>query len=171
MQEGANATGIYKFECRDKHGILKWSAETTNVVTTVGKNLALDSYLSASGGAAPGGSGPYLGLIDSSGYSAVSASDTMVSHGGWSEFSGYSGTRKTPSWSSASSGSKAFSAAVSFSINATGTVQGGFLVYGTSASTTIGNTSGTLYSASAFSGGSKSVASGDTLNVTYSASL
>ena len=100
----------------------------------------------------------------------------MSSHAGWLEAGNanaptYTSPRKTAAWSSASSGSKALSSALSFSITGSGTVKGCFLVYGSGAVTTIDNTSGTLYSAGLFSGGDKVVSNGDTLNVSYTASL
>ncbi len=69
-------------------------------------------------------------------------------------------------FSAASSGSKATSSAVSFSINATATVGGAFVAN----NSTKGGTAGTLYSAGAFTVGDKIVTSGDTINVTYTAS-
>jgi hypothetical protein len=109
------------------------------------------------------------------------AADTQSSHAGWNEIGStntptYSGTRKTPTFSAASSSglspsnvtTKATSAAVSFTFNGTvsGPVGGCFInINGTSA---IDNTTGTLYSAGAFTGGYKTVAPTDVLNVTYS---
>jgi hypothetical protein len=56
----------------------------------------------------------------------------------------------------------------SFTINATSTVGGAFLV----SNSTKGGTTGTLYSAADFSApGDRSVASSDILNVTYTLSL
>lgn len=171
MFEIAAAHGVYIVECHDKDGTLRWSDTIENVVTSVGKNLALDSYLGASGGSAPGGTGPYMGLIDASGFTAVAAADSMGSHSGWSEFTGYSGTRKTCAWSAASSGSKALSASLTFSVNSTGVIQGGFIVYGSGAVNTISDPNGILYSCGQFSGGSKSVSSGDSISVSFTASL
>ena len=77
---------------------------------------------------------------------------------------------------SASAGSLATSAAVSFSMLATATMKGAFLMMKSTAgvapttNTTTGNTSGALYSCGAFSGGDRAVINGDTLNVTYTAS-
>lgn len=76
---------------------------------------------------------------------------------------------------SASAGSLATSAAVSFSMLATATMKGAFLMMKSTAgvaptTTTTGNTSGALYSCGAFSGGDRAVINGDTLNVTYTAS-
>ena len=172
MAEKAEVHGKYRVECIGADGQVKWSEDFDNLVTTVGKNLALDTFLAGSGYTVVG---PYMGLINGSAASAV-VGDTMASHAAWLEVGGanaptYSGTRKTVSWSSASNGSKATSAAASFAITGSGTIGGCFLVFGAGASATIDNTGGTLYSAGAFSGGSKTVANGDTLNVTYTASL
>ena len=150
----------------------KWAEECPNVVTTVGKNLALDTYLA---GSAYTVVGPFMGLINTNASAAV-AGDTMASHAGWLEVGlanapTYTGPRKTAAWSAAAAGSKALSSALSFAITGSGTVGGCFLVFGSGAVSTIDNTSGTLYSAGAFTGGSKTVANGDTLNVSYTASL
>lgn len=171
--EKAEAHGRFVVECRDKNGILKWVDTIENVVTTVGKNLALDTYLA---GAAYTVTGPFLGLISSTSYSAVAAADTMASHAGWLEAGAanaptYTAPRKTAAWSAAAAGSKTLSAALSFAITGTGTVKGCFLVFGTGAVSTIDNTSGVLYSAGLFTGGDKAVVNTDTLNVTYTASL
>lgn len=165
--------GIYTAECFDKRGNLKWREVFANTVVTVGKNLTLDTTLA---GSAYTVTGPYMGLISSSGYSAISASDTMSSHSGWTEAGNanaptYSGTRKTCAWSAASSGSKSLSAANSYGITGTGTIKGAFIVLGSGAVNTIDNTSGTLFSAGLFTGGDRAVLSGDTVNVSYSCSL
>ncbi len=149
--------------------VVKWSEPIQNLVTTVGKNFALDTVFAGSTYTAVW----YMGLISSTSYSAVAAADTMASHAGWLEAGvanapTYSqGTRPAPAFSSASAGSKATSSAVAFSITSTGTVKGCFL---NSVSTKDGTT-GTLYSAGLFSGGDKVVGNGDTLSVTYTASL
>jgi len=172
-QEKAEAHGKFRIECRDKDGNIKWVEEIDNVVTTVGKNAALDAYLA---GSAYTVTGPFMGLISSTSFSAVAAADTMSSHAGWLEAGTantptYTGPRKTAAWSAASGGSKALSAALSFAITGSGTVKGCFLVFGSGAVSTIDNTSGVLYSAGLFSGGDKAVVNTDTLNVSYTASL
>jgi hypothetical protein len=168
--ENVRAHGIYEIICQGPDGREKWRITFDNTVTNGGKDLALDSYMGASGGSAPGGSGPFLGLISSSSFTGTSASDTMSLHTDWTE-SMVVAARQACAWSSASGGSKSFSAALVFSITGTDTIEGCFICFGSGASTTIGNTSGTLYSAGTFSGGSKSVGNGDTLNVLYTASL
>lgn len=172
LSEQAEAHGRYNVSCYDKDGNLKWAEEFDNIVTTVGKNLALDTFLAGSGYTVVG---PYLGLINGSAASAV-VGDTMASHAAWLEVGlanapTYSGSRKTVAWSAAAAGAKAASAAAVFNITSAGTVGGCFLVLGAGALATIDNTGGTLYSAGAFTGGSRTVGAGDTLNVTYQASL
>lgn len=171
--EQANAKGRYDVVCIGPDGKVKWRDHIDNVVCTIGKNVALDSFLA---GSAYTVTGPFMGLISSASFSAVSAADTMASHAGWLEAGNanaptYSGTRKTAAWSAASGGSKALSAALSFAITGTGTVKGAFMTYGTGAVNTIDSTAGTLLSAGLFAGGDKIVGNGDTLQVSYSLSL
>lgn len=170
--EKAEAHGVYVVKCRDVNGNLKWEDTAENVVTTVGKNLALDTYLAGSSYTVVG---PYMGLINTNASSAV-AGDTMTSHAAWLEVGttnapAYTSPRKTITWSAASAGSKASTGTYTFAMTSSGTVGGCFLVFGSGALSTIDNTAGTLYSAGAFTGGSKTVTSGDSLTVTYTASL
>jgi hypothetical protein len=171
--ERAEAHGRYEIECIGADGKLKWRDTIENVVCTVGKNLALDTFLA---GAAYTVVGPYMGLISSTSYTAVAAGDTMASHAGWLEAGGanaptYTGNRKTAVWSAATAGGKALSAALSFAITSTGTVKGAFLNFGTGAVATKDDTNGVLWSAGTFSTGDKAVVNGDQLNVNYSTSL
>ena len=173
LGEQAEAHGRYEIECIGADGEIKWREVIDNVVCTAGKNLMLDT---AFAGAAYTVTGPYMGLISSTSYSAVAAGDTMASHAGWLEAGGanaptYTGNRKTAVWSAASAGSVALSAALSFAITGTGTVKGAFLCYGSGASATKDNTGGTLWSAGTFTTGDKAVVNGDTLNCNYSSSL
>lgn len=160
----------------DELSELAWGATAVNTVCTVGKNLALDTFLAGSSYTVVG---PFLGLISSASYSATAATDTMSSHSGWLEAgttnapqwtTPASGARATTNagWASAAAGSKALSAAKSFSISTSGTVKGAFLVYGSGAVATAMDTNGILMSAGVFSGGDKTVANLDTLNVSYS---
>ena len=173
LGEQLEAHGRYEIECIGADGKLKWREVIDNVVQTVGKNLALDTFLA---GSAYTVTGPYMGLISSTSYTGVAAGDTMASHSGWLEAGGanaptYSGNRKTAVWAAASAGAKALSAALSFAITSSGTVKGAFLVYGSAALNTKDNTAGTLWSAGTFATGDKAVVNGDTLNINYSTSL
>jgi hypothetical protein len=142
----------------------KWTDTVCNLVTTVGKNNLLDNHLAGSAYTASW----FLGLVDGASAPTFAAGDTMASHAGWTENQNYSqATRVAAAWSAASAGSKAFSAALSFSINAVSqTIAGCFL---TSVSTK-GGTTGILYSCGAFTGGNQAIGTGSTLNVTYTAS-
>lgn len=173
INDNCDAQGIYTAECYDKDGILKWSDTFPNVVATVGKNLALDTYLA---GSAYTVVGPFMGLISSTTFTAVAAADTMASHAGWLEAGTanaptYTGPRKTAAWAAASAGAKALSAALSFAITGSGTIKGCFIVFGSGAVSTIDNAAGVLYSAGLFTGGDKVVVNTDTVNVSYSTSL
>lgn len=173
LGEHAEAHGRYEIECIGADGELKWREVIQNVVCTAGKNLALDTFLAGSGYSV---TGPYMGLISSTSYTAVAAGDTMASHSGWLEAGGtnaptYTGNRPTAAWSAAAAGAKALSAALSFAITSTGTVKGAFLVFGSGAVATKDSTAGTLYSAGTFATGDKAVINGDTLNVAWSGSL
>jgi hypothetical protein len=176
QHESAEAHGRYIAECFDKDGNLKWRDEIENVVCTEGKNAALDAALA---GAAYTVTGPYMGLISSTSFSAVVAGDTAAQingTNGWKEAGlanapTYTGNRKTAAWNAASAGAKALSAALSFAITGTGTVKGAFIIFAAGALNTKDDVNGKLWSAGLFSGGDKVVANGDTLNVTYSVSL
>lgn len=165
VSEAALASGNYAIECRDAAGNLKWSDAIKNVVTTAGKNDALDKYLAGSAYTAAW----YLGLISLTSYVSVPViGDTSVSHATWAEDQNYSqGTRPAAAFAAAAAGSKALSSAAVFTMNAGTTVKGCFLI----SVSTKGGTTGILYSAGLFTGGDKVMQSGDTLNVSYTASL
>ena len=157
--------GLYVAECFDADGNLKWSEVIDNLVTTVGKNDLLDKYLAGAAYTAA----IFMGL---KGTGAAVVGDTQASHAGWLEVGlanvpAYSGTRKTPAFSAAAAGSKATSAAVSFTFTSGGTVAGVFVNQG--GTSAIDNSNGILYSAGDFSG-SRVVVATDVLNVTYTAS-
>lgn len=165
-ENAGEAHGKYFVECFDKDGKLKWREQIENLVTTVGKNFLLDTTFAGSGFTAAW----YVGLVDGGSAPTYNVADTMASHAGWTENQNYSqGARVALSMATAASaGSKAASAASSFSINtASQTIAGCFIA----TISTKGGTTGTLYSVGAFTGGNRSVTSGDTLNVTYTPSI
>lgn len=169
--EQVNITGSYEVKCLDADGNLKWEDSIKNLVVTVGKNDLLDKYFSGSAYTA----GWYMGLVDNASFSAYAAGDTLASHAGWLEFlsytiSGSSTNRATPSWGSASAGSKA-TTATTFTISGTGTVLGAIMCTTQARNTASNGGAGILYSAGSFTGGSRAVASGDSLLVTYTASV
>jgi hypothetical protein len=174
---GAETVGIeghYHVVCRDADGNIKWEEGFPNLVNAVGKQLMLDTLLS---GTSYTTVGPFLGLISGTGLT-FAASDTLASKS-WTEFTNYtvggSAVRGTASFSSATSTGSTptnvttkTASAITYTITGGGgTVGGCFLVTGSGASSTQGNTSGTLYSAGAF-GTAKVTTAGDTVSVTYS---
>jgi hypothetical protein len=128
----------------------------------------MNSYFGNTGGGAI-----VMGL---KGTGTAAYADTQSSHATWLEVGNanaptYSGTRKTPTFSAATSANPsvlATSAAVTFSMTSSGTVAGAFINVG--GSSAIDNTTGVLFSAGDFTAGSKVVASGDTINVSYTLS-
>ena len=161
--------GVFAVQCFDSEGNLKWEASTPNLVVNVGLKDMNDKYFSGSGYTAAW----YIGLYGAAASNNPAAGDTMSSHAGWTEETGYSqSTRPACSFGSASTADPSVisnsGSAASFSINATATIGGAFL---TSDNTKSG-TSGILFSAGDFSSpGDRSVVSGDTLTVTYTFSL
>jgi len=155
----------YRVECFASDGTLKWVEERQNLVTNEGLNDVLDKYLKGSSYTAAF----YVGLIDNASFSAIAAgnvaSDISVSTAtnGWIEFDDYSeGVRQTLTLGTVSSQSVDNSASkAAFSIDATGTVNGAFVV----TTSTVGGTTGVLYGAVSFSA-TRNVENGDTLNVT-----
>lgn len=165
--------GRFTVECFDANGALRWSDDFLNTVVTVGKNAMLDAALA---GSAYTVTGPFMGLISSTSFTAISASDTMASHTGWLEAGGanaptYTGNRQTCVWSAASGGAKALSVALSYTMTGGGTLKGAFITYGSGALATKDNTAGTLFSAGLFTGGDRAVLTSDVVNVSYSVSL
>lgn len=162
--EVTSISGYYKVECHNAEGALKWSDDIHNLVTTVGKNKTMDTILGNTAGGAI-----FMGL---KGVGTAVVADTQASHASWDEVGGtnaptYSGNRQTPSFSAASAGAKATSAAVVFTMTGSGTIAGCFINIGGAA--TKDNTTGTLFSAGDFTAGNKIVTSGDTLSITYTA--
>jgi len=171
--EAAMALGYFTIQCYDKDGKLKWEDENHNLVVNVGLQYMCSVALTAGATAQTQLTSWYIGLYGAGATNSPAASDTMASHAGWTEIVPYSNaTRPACTFVAATTANpsvatNAASVAV-YSINATATVGGAFLV---SNSTKSGST-GTLFSAADFAApGDRSVASGDVLNVTYTLSL
>lgn len=172
--ETLGIAGVYKVECHDVNGNLKWTEEFPNLVNSIGKELMLNTLLK---GVAYTVTGPFLGLISGAG-STFAAVDTMVSHAGWTEFIAYtvggSAVRGTAVFGSASSTgltpaniTSSLATAITYTITGAGGVVGGcFLVTGAGAVSTLNSTAGTLYSAGNFAV-AKTTTVGDTVSVTY----
>lgn len=171
MSDEMRALGRFRATFREANGRIFHEEEFDNLITTVGKNFQLDTTLAGSSYTVVG---PYMGLISSTSFSAVSAADTMASHAGWLE----AGTTNAPTysariicaWSAASAGAKSLSAGLTFTFTGSGTVQGGFIVTGSGAVVTNLNTSGTLYSAGTLTT-PQPVVSTNTLTMSYTTTL
>jgi len=167
--DSASAKGVYKIQCHDKDGNLKWEDEAPNLVVNVGLQDMNAKYFTGSAYTAAW----YIGLYGAGASNTPAAGDTMSSHAGWTEVTAYSQATRpactfgTPTTANPSVATNSASPA-SFSINGTTTVGGAFLT----SNNTKGGTTGTLYSAADFSApGDRAVVSGDTLSVTYTLSL
>jgi hypothetical protein len=167
--DSASAKGVYKIQCHDKDGNLKWEDEAPNLVVNEGLQDMNAKYFTGTTYTAAW----YLGLYGSGATNSPAAGNTMASHSSWTEVTAYSQSTRpactfgTPTTANPSVATNSASPA-SFSINATTTVGGAFLT----SNNTKGGSTGTLYSAADFSSpGDRSVVSGDTLSVTYTLSL
>ena len=167
--ESASAKGVYKIQCHDKDGNLKWEDEAPNLVVNGGLQDMNAKYFTGSAYTAAW----YIGLYGAGASNTPAAGDTMSSHAGWTEVTDYSQATRpactfgTPTTANPSVATNSASTAT-FSINATVTVGGAFLI----SNSTKGGTSGILFSASDFqSPGDRAMVSGDTLQVTYQFSL
>lgn len=164
------AGGVFRVECFDKDGNLKWSAEKHNLVVNVGLQDMNAKYFKGSAYTAAW----YIGLVTGPGSGTTyAAGDTMASHAGWTENTGYSqSTRPAATFGTATTANPSVqtnsASPAAFSINATSTIAGAFLC----SDSTKGGTAGILFSAADFGApGDRSVISGDTLNVTYTFNL
>jgi hypothetical protein len=167
--DNTKAGGVFRIECRDAEGNLKWVDETPNLVVNVGLQDMNAKYFTGSTYTAAW----YLGLYGASSTNNPAAGDTMASHAGWTEITGYSNaTRPAATFGAATAASPSVisnSASVAvFNMNAINTVGGAFLC----TDNTKGGTTGTLFSAADFSApGDREVVSGDVINLTYTFNL
>ena len=169
MKEGSKAGGVFKITARDKDGNFKWEAESHNLVVNGGLQDMNTKYFTGTSYTAAW----YIGLYGAGASNTPNANDTASSHGGWTEVTAYSqATRPQCTFGTATTAdpsviSNAVSPA-SYSINASVTVGGAFLI----SNNTKGGSTGVLFSAADFqSPGDRVVVNGDTLSVTYTFSL
>lgn len=168
FDSAAKGGGVYHVQCLDKDGNLKWEDSMHNLVVNEGLQDMNTQYFKGATYTAAF----YLGLVTGPGSStSYAASDTLASHGGWTEYTDYSGSRKLVTFGTASTADPSVisnsGSPSSFTISGSGgVVAGAFLC------TVASGTSGVLFSEADFqSPGDRTVVSGDTLNVTYTFSL
>jgi hypothetical protein len=169
VTDGAGAAGVYTMQCFDKDGNLKWESSSHNLVVNVGLQDMNDKYFKGASYTAAW----FIGLYGAGATNAPAAGDTAASHAGWVEVVPYSNaTRPAATFGTATTANPSVqtnsASPASFTINATATVGGAFLI----SNNTKSGTTGILFSASDFQApGDRAVTSGDTLNVTYTFSL
>jgi len=131
-----------------------------NGVTTEGRNNLLDVMFNASANATW-----YCGLMATA--TALSADDTMASHAGWTEFTGYSEATR-PEWEAGAAAAGSIenpaTAYIEFTVNVAGEAQipGIFIA----SENTKGGTTGVLWSTGLFNI-APTPASGDVVQVQY----
>ena len=161
--------GAFLVQCFDQEGKLKWEAEKHNLVVNVGLQDMNTKYFTGAGYTAAW----YIGLYGAAASNNPAAGDTAASHGGWTELTSYSqATRPQAVFGTATTADPSLItntlSVAQFSINATVTVGGAFLI----SNNTKGGTTGVLFSAADFqSPGDRAVVNGDIINVTYQFSL
>lgn len=134
-----------------------------NGATTVGLNYMLNTGFRNTAQSSTW----YAGIIAAASYTGVSINDTMSSHSGWTELTGYSeSVRQTWSPGAAASGALSNSTAMAFTINSTTTAQGIFIVSDSTKSGTTGTLWCTAVEAAAFA-----VTSGVVFNAIYEAAF
>lgn len=111
----------------------------------------------------------YIGLIDNASFSALAAADSAAQingTNGWLELSEYDEATR-PAWTEGVAAARSITNAVTvdFTINATKTVKGIFVV----STNTIDGTTGVMWATAAF-GATVAVADNDVLKVTYTVS-
>lgn len=158
----------YHIEAHDSEGNLKWVEDIFNRVPTEGLNDILTKYLKGSSYTATW----FVGLIDNASFGSLQATDTAAkisttanppTTNDWQESTAYSeSVRQALTLGTASAGSIDNSASRAvFSINATKTINGAFVI----SNSTKGGTSGVLYGEASFSS-PRSLVNGDTLTIT-----
>ncbi len=154
---------------RDAQGVARAVVHGRNTVTTQGLQLLAETMLVSP----PLSFGHIVmpnqrcGLIDGAGFTSVAVGDTMASHANWTEFSGYSGSRKTVFGSSPSPLKTQSLQVFTFTFTGAGSVQGAFI--GRGILNTIGSTTGTLWATVIFDAAPLVVAAAETLDLFYDA--
>lgn len=158
---GLKLAGGFLFDAFNPNGKRAWrdALLCPNMVCNTALNDVLAVYLD-------GGTQKalwYLGLIDNTGFSALAAGDTISSHSGWTESTAYTQANRVLWDPSAPSGQSIVNpTSASFTINATVTIKGAFLV----SENTKGGTTGVLFATGAFAS-NQSLVSGQVLKVSY----
>jgi len=140
-----------------RDGKVLWEDEIENAVVDTGLNELLGVALTGETQTNT------WHILVTSGAPTPAQADTMASHAGWDEYTGFSDATRIVWQGSRNATAQATNpTAVQYTFNATGTVGGAGLV----STNSLGGSTGTLYAVGVFTGGSKTLNSGDTLDVT-----
>lgn len=151
--------GEFDVLCFSRERKLLWWDRIKNAPTLAG----LTDALSVVFGAGAQRTAWYAGLIDHASFTAVSSSDTMASHSGWTEAQNYlAGTR--PAWGplTIANALAVNPSVMSFELTADKVIQGIFLA----SSSTKGGTAGILWATALFSS-PRTLSNGQFLTATY----
>jgi hypothetical protein len=130
--------GVFHVQCLDAEGNVRWAEEFPNLVVNTGLQDMNTQYFKGITYTATW----YMGLVNTG--ATYAAGNTMASHSGWTENTGYSqSARPTMSFGTASTADPSVitSTATVFTSNATSTIAGAFLT----TNNTKGGTTGTLF--------------------------
>lgn len=152
-----NPFGKWGMRCR-RNGEIIWEVEWDNIITNAGRDYMVDAGLS---GGTPV-TAWFIGLVNGA-TPTFAAADTMASHAGWTESTAYDEATRVAYVEAGVTGGQVTNAAsvAQFTMNATATIGGAFLV----SNNTKGGTTGTLYAEGSFAT-NRSVIDNDVLEVT-----
>lgn len=151
--------GKFKLE-HWRNGVKIDEFEVKNTIVNEGKNSLLDIMFHAVTQITTWS----VGLIDNASFSAIVAADVMSSHSGWIENVDYDEAARVAWTEGAASGQAITNASpLVFTMNATKTIKGIFLV----SNSTKSGTTGVLWAATAFAS-TVNVIDNDELKITYS---
>jgi hypothetical protein len=170
MPLGVRVANFYEVCCyAHKGGPLLWREHIKNLTVTQGLNDILTKYFTGSSYTAAW----YVGLINNASFTALAAGDTsqqINGSNGWIEDTAYSaGVRQTLTLGSASAGSISNTASpASFTMNASGTLNGAFIATTSTQGAGAGGT--VLYGEASFSS-TQAYASGNVITVTVTLTM
>ncbi len=152
--------GPVVFRCYGPDGQLKWEENVPhNMVVAAGLNSLLDVLFAGSANKVDPW---YVGLVGTS--ATIASADTMSSHAGWAEITGYTQTTRVTYVDARTVHTVSNSAsAATFGVNTAISVSGALLA----STNNKGGSTGVLLCAVAFTGGDRAAADNDTINVTY----
>lgn len=151
--------GEYEVRCTGPDGVVDWEERGRNTIVTVGLTHALGAVFNAVTQITQW----FMGLITNTDFDEISVDDTIASHAGWTEFTGYSSATR-PQWTplSVSGGVLLNTSAVQFTFDSAATVRGFFIV----SNSTKGGSTGTLWCAAPLST-ARTIRAGANLTITY----